>query len=55
MSSEGASKILLDECPSFTERGFDTDIELYTSLISDKKYALAKTLYEKKLIPRYPD
>ena len=55
MSSEGAAKILLEECPSFTERGFDTDIELYTSLISDKKYALAKTLYEKKLIPRYPD
>ena len=55
MSSKGAAKILLEECPSFTERGFDTDIELYTSLISDRKYALAKTLYEKKLIPRYPD
>ena len=55
MSSEGSAKILLKECPSFNARGFDTDIELYTNLISDKKYALAKTLYEKKLIPRYPD
>ncbi len=48
MSSEGSAKILLKECPSFNARGFDTDIELYTNLISDKKYALAKTLYEKK-------
>ncbi len=55
MSSEGSAEILLEECPSFTNTGFDTDIELYTNLISEKKYALAKRLYEKKLVPRYPD
>ena len=55
MGFESSAKILLEECPSFTDRGFDTDIELYTSLIGDKKYVLAKSLYEKKLIPRYPD
>ena len=55
MTADSPGKILLEECPSFTSSGFDTDIELYTTLVSDKKYTLANRLYEKKLIPRYPD
>ncbi len=55
MNGHNSKKILLEECPSFNQYGFDTDIGLYISLINNRKYALAKTLYDKKLAVRYPD
>jgi len=55
MRDECSKQILLAECPSFTSSGFDNDIELYISLVNDKKYAMAKSLYDRKLSVRYPD
>ena len=55
MQPEVIRTILLKECSSFDKNGFDKDISLYVSLIEDKKYKEACFVYEKRLIPRYPD
>ncbi|MDX9801732.1 MAG: hypothetical protein RBT69_10395, partial [Spirochaetia bacterium] len=55
MKPDSARTILLKECTTFNKNGFDTDIDLYVSLVRDKKYRDAARVYEKKLIPRYPD
>lgn len=55
MKPDSARTILLKECTTFDKNGFDTDINLYVSLIGDKKYRQAAYVYEKRLIPRYPD
>ena len=55
MKPESIRAILLSECRSFNKNGFDTDIDRYVTLIDEKKYRQAAYLYEKHLIPRYPD
>ena len=55
MKPEVVRTILLNECSSFDQNGFDKNISLYISLIEDKKYKQATFVYEKRLIPRYPD
>ncbi len=55
MEPEVIRTILLNECSSFDKNGFDKDIGLYISLIEEKKYKDASIVYEKRLIPRYPD
>ena len=55
MKPEVIRTILLNECSSFDKNGFDKDISFYISLIEDRKYKDASLVYEKRLIPRYPD
>ncbi|MCL2294451.1 MAG: hypothetical protein FWC36_06280 [Spirochaetes bacterium] len=55
MKPEDIRLILLNECSFFDKNGFDKDIDLYISLIDQKKYKQAAFLYKKRLIPRYPD
>jgi hypothetical protein len=55
MKPEVIRTILLNECSSFDKNGFDKDISLYLSLIEYREYKQAASLYEKHLIPRYPD
>ncbi|MCL2706452.1 MAG: hypothetical protein FWE72_09630, partial [Spirochaetaceae bacterium] len=55
MKPEVVKTILLNECSSFDKNGFDKDIDLYISLVEDKKYKQASSVYEKRLIPRYPN
>ncbi|MCL2481416.1 MAG: hypothetical protein FWF38_06880 [Spirochaetaceae bacterium] len=55
MKPEVIKTILLNECSSFNKNGFDEDISTYISLVEDKKYKQASYVYEKRLIPRYPD
>jgi len=55
MKPEVIKTILLNECSSFDKNGFDKDISLYISFVENKKYKQASFVYEKRLIPRYPD
>ena len=55
MKPDVVKVILLNECSFFDSNGFDNDISRYVTLMEQKQYKEACSLYEKRLVPRYPN